>query len=470
MRKLFIAIICLTAANLFGQTLFTEDFESPVVSGYSQGSIPSGWVGSTVGFKANYIGISNIDGGLWTNSTPDTNKQAFRFDYGSNTGLTTEEGAIGALDPDGVTYTFSFQLFDYSGNNGVRVEFVAWSPDESIVNGRANARDTLVESYIMAEANLATTTNGQIVTLSYTTDEYVDEAIDGWDITIRFRSRSGDSVVDNVRVTKSSKGSAWVRVGTKLFRAGTGGVVSKPWTPRGMSGLQAWYDAAAIGTITENSLAPGQVQQWDDKSGNGNHLIQGSGSAQPDYIESDPLMNSYPVIYSENNQSRYLQGTNSVTMQRAYFVAYYGTGTELTANTHAAIFASTDNDPRLTLRSGGTDLWDDGDGKNFDLNGSTYRNGSTTNTAPPNPILALPMPASLWRTTSANTEIETWRFLQNNTATWGTWWGGLGEMIFTDGTEDLETQQKIEGYLAWKWGLQGELPVSHPYKNQKPYR
>ena len=29
-------------------------------------------------------------------------------------------------------------------------------------------------------------------------------------------------------------------------------------------------------------------------------------------------------------------------------------------------------------------------------------------------------------------------------------------------------RQKIEGYLAWKWGLQTSLPVGHPYKSAAP--
>lgn len=37
----------------------------------------------------------------------------------------------------------------------------------------------------------------------------------------------------------------------------------------------------------------------------------------------------------------------------------------------------------------------------------------------------------------------------------------------TGGT-DLSDLEKGEGYLAWKWGLQGSLPVSHPYKNAAP--
>jgi hypothetical protein len=28
--------------------------------------------------------------------------------------------------------------------------------------------------------------------------------------------------------------------------------------------------------------------------------------------------------------------------------------------------------------------------------------------------------------------------------------------------------QKIEGYLAWKWGLQANLPSGHPYKSSAP--
>lgn len=37
----------------------------------------------------------------------------------------------------------------------------------------------------------------------------------------------------------------------------------------------------------------------------------------------------------------------------------------------------------------------------------------------------------------------------------------------TGGT-DLSTLEEGEGYLAWKWGLQGSLPVGHPYKNAAP--
>ncbi|MBT8037273.1 MAG: hypothetical protein KJO21_06980 [Verrucomicrobiae bacterium] len=37
-----------------------------------------------------------------------------------------------------------------------------------------------------------------------------------------------------------------------------------------------------------------------------------------------------------------------------------------------------------------------------------------------------------------------------------------GEMIVLN-TSDLTTIQKVEGYLAWKWGMQAKLPAAHPY-------
>jgi hypothetical protein len=41
----------------------------------------------------------------------------------------------------------------------------------------------------------------------------------------------------------------------------------------------------------------------------------------------------------------------------------------------------------------------------------------------------------------------------------------VGEIIIVN---NLDNQTKIEGYLAWKWGLTPSLPALHPYKNERP--
>lgn len=52
---------------------------------------------------------------------------------------------------------------------------------------------------------------------------------------------------------------------------------SGAFTPRSISGLAAWYDAADASTLT---IATG-VSQWADKSGNGRTLRQSTGNNQP---------------------------------------------------------------------------------------------------------------------------------------------------------------------------------------------
>ncbi len=46
--------------------------------------------------------------------------------------------------------------------------------------------------------------------------------------------------------------------------------------------------------------------------------------------------------------------------------------------------------------------------------------------------------------------------------------GELAEIIFVSGVATLDTRQKMEGYLAHKWGLTANLPADHPYKSAVP--
>ena len=46
--------------------------------------------------------------------------------------------------------------------------------------------------------------------------------------------------------------------------------------------------------------------------------------------------------------------------------------------------------------------------------------------------------------------------------------GHICELMFYNGVVPTPQRQQIEGYLAWKWGLQANLPVGHPYINGPP--
>jgi len=48
------------------------------------------------------------------------------------------------------------------------------------------------------------------------------------------------------------------------------------------------------------------------------------------------------------------------------------------------------------------------------------------------------------------------------------WPGYLNEFLLVPRTLTILQRQQLEGYLAWKWGLQGNLPSTHPFKLGAP--
>jgi hypothetical protein len=43
------------------------------------------------------------------------------------------------------------------------------------------------------------------------------------------------------------------------------------------------------------------------------------------------------------------------------------------------------------------------------------------------------------------------------------------ELLLYDTYLNTAQQQKVEGYLAWKWGLQSNLYTGHPYKERSTH-
>lgn len=48
------------------------------------------------------------------------------------------------------------------------------------------------------------------------------------------------------------------------------------------------------------------------------------------------------------------------------------------------------------------------------------------------------------------------------------WYGLLCEVVLTNSNPSDADAQRVEGYLAWKYGLQGSIPANHPYKLKAP--
>jgi hypothetical protein len=85
---------------LFGYeklTLLEEDFEAPVVSGYSEGSTPTGWTRASTGFGATRHGLDEISSGDWAATSQPANTQAYAFKY-TNSGLASSAGEIDKIE------------------------------------------------------------------------------------------------------------------------------------------------------------------------------------------------------------------------------------------------------------------------------------------------------------------------------------------------------------------------------------
>jgi hypothetical protein len=71
--------------------------------------------------------------------------------------------------------------------------------------------------------------------------------------------------------------------------------------------------------------------------------------------------------------------------------------------------------------------------------------------------------------TSGNFAISTYGLANQASGSPETLNGNIAEVIVYTTSLTTTQRQQVEGYLAWKWGLQANLPAStHPYRTFKP--
>jgi hypothetical protein len=88
-----------------------------------------------------------------------------------------------------------------------------------------------------------------------------------------------------------------MRLGLGVSIPGTSSPVQAAFSPLDLSPV-LWLDASDTSTITE---VGGAVSQWDDKSGNGNNVTQGTAAAQP--TTGTRTLNSLNVLDFDGNDS-----------------------------------------------------------------------------------------------------------------------------------------------------------------------
>jgi len=214
--------------------------------------------------------------------------------------------------------------------------------------------------------------------------------------------------------------------------------------------LSLWMDASDATTITQSS---GLISAVNDKSGNSRNG-SASGAARPQYITAGQnglntiefAVNEILTLASNANSAagisyalvlqRPVSGNISPLIGSMVSYAYlqYANLWALGNEVGTVVFPTTWNISVGTTAKNGT-------GANRHINGAfpVSTTGSDT-------------------TTDLNTI---------NSAFSTTLWN-LGELLFAREVWSTDTRQKVEGYLAHKWGLTGNLPSGHPYKSVAP--
>lgn len=262
-------------------------------------------------------------------------------------------------------------------------------------------------------------------------------------------------------------------------------VASQPtsaFLPNNIPGCQLWFDAADESTFTKSGTA---ISVWRDKSSNAYQVNQATASNQPTY-----------TINAQN-------GLSGIQLTTTTFLSNVGSAMpNFTTGANTSVFMAVRNASTndgwnifntiwfLGTGGGGTQRYHFSFNSNT-VDGTTLFAGGifsgqvTSNAVAPlsNAILGFTVSA-----TSASIHVNgssngyggqtlpdannTTHFIfgENRFSTVV----GSNVMIFEMvgfNTQVTQSQrQQVEGYLSWKWGLQGSLPATHPYKQNPPFQ
>jgi hypothetical protein len=237
---------------------------------------------------------------------------------------------------------------------------------------------------------------------------------------------------------------------------------STPFTPKSITGCTLWLDAADTSTITGTS----SVTAWRDKSGNG--LIAGVNNslALPSLITT----NGKQAIQFLPTRALRLTGFNYTT---AWSVFCCMNTVDLGGGRFFISPFSTKNIVMFSMGvGGGSKIWAVGLSGN-DITGEHIENTMAENTNGTAGYywfrdggLVSSVNAGNGVSASSSTPLgiganESGDF--NMTGTFNVY-----EILIYSSVLTTSQRQQVEGYLAWKWGLQRSLPSTHAYAKFSP--
>jgi hypothetical protein len=258
-----------------------------------------------------------------------------------------------------------------------------------------------------------------------------------------------------------------------LYNGGLTPAASSGFSPTQISGLQLWLDGSDASTL---SLSGTTVTQWRDKSGIGNNTTATGGTN----TYTTNAINGLSAVKLNNS---WLTG-GLVTSYTGNQVQAFGVGTLTTsAGAYGRMlslgrpgvndFNSTDT-TFMFIRNTGQNIMVGRNGSYLSVNLPAYSTPFLVQASQNSNIEFIGLngtltPSSQNTGVTGNLNLTSYGIGTNTNTADATYWDGfVGEILYYTGAFTTLQIQQIEGYLAWKWGLQGNLPASHPYKNAPP--
>ena len=246
--------------------------------------------------------------------------------------------------------------------------------------------------------------------------------------------------------------------------------LAAPWTPA-YTNTALWLDAADASTIL---MSGSSVTNWSDKSGNGRDANQNTATKQPLYSATG--FSGVPtLVFASGDEmtAGIAPGTFSLAINVYMVIVKHG-------------YDHYDSYPFLRLSSGKAAPFR-GHWSNTSSGYWNYRyvgNGSAeTGFGRFNNFPAVDTPLLL----SVAIDGTTYTEMYNAVNAWSGAHGGtygdtasdvivgrnkagysISEVVITDSILSARGRQTMEGYLAWKWGMEGNLPGGHLYKDAPP--
>jgi len=226
------------------------------------------------------------------------------------------------------------------------------------------------------------------------------------------------------------------------------------WTAEDISSA-LWYDASSDDNMT---LDGANITGMTDLSGNGLHgTKQGAGVLTKGSINGVQSVQHPAQAATPARIRAPLSGTSAKYVIAVADDSADENNTWMLAQYSTSLYIG-------VAQSGGTTPLSAGvTGENYRSNGTAF--GGTTRDQLLQAWQDGAVIAAKW--TSLNAGWVHWDLFWYETNTWwfnGTW----GEIIFLDAVPDTDTEQRLEGYLAHKWGYAHKLPEAHPYRYLPP--